>query len=108
VQHFEGYDAEGYSMWFLDYKYPEENTVNFIVMNKVPPPPFPFLLLTLKSALDALLQCAAAPIAMRIQCKEQVSLIVSSSLVINYRRTSISGTTFSGNKCLSGTSFHAI
>jgi hypothetical protein len=24
-----------------------------------------------------------------------------------YRRTSISGTTFSGKKCLSGTSFHA-
>jgi elongation factor 1-gamma len=34
-EHFEGYDPEGYSLWFLDYKYPEENTVNFIVMNKV-------------------------------------------------------------------------
>ncbi|KAK9796239.1 hypothetical protein WJX73_009454 [Symbiochloris irregularis] len=34
-EHFEGYDPEGYSMWFCDYKYPEENTVNFIVMNKV-------------------------------------------------------------------------
>lgn len=34
-QHFEGYDPEGFSMWFSDYKYPEENTVNFIVMNKV-------------------------------------------------------------------------
>jgi hypothetical protein len=27
---------------------------------------------------------------------------------LNYRRTSISGTTFSGKKCLSGTIFHAI
>jgi hypothetical protein len=27
---------------------------------------------------------------------------------VEYRRTSISGTTFSGRKCLSGTSFHAI
>ena len=35
LQHFEGWDAEGYSMWFCKYKYPEENTVNFIVMNKV-------------------------------------------------------------------------
>ena len=35
MQHFEGYDPEGFSIWFLDYKYPEENTVNFIVMNKV-------------------------------------------------------------------------
>lgn len=34
-EHFEGYDPEGFSIWFLDYKYPEENTVNFIVMNKV-------------------------------------------------------------------------
>lgn len=34
-EHFEGYDPEGFSMWFSDYKYPEENTVNFIVMNKV-------------------------------------------------------------------------
>ena len=35
MQHFEGYDPEGFSMWWCDYKYPEENTVNFIVMNKV-------------------------------------------------------------------------
>lgn len=35
VQHFEGFDPEGYSLWFCDYKYPEENTVNYIVMNKV-------------------------------------------------------------------------
>lgn len=34
MQHFEGYDAEGFSFWFCDYKYNEENTVNFIVMNK--------------------------------------------------------------------------
>ncbi|CAL5228071.1 g11139 [Coccomyxa viridis] len=31
----EGFDPEGYSLCFCDYKYPEENTVNFIVMNKV-------------------------------------------------------------------------
>ena len=37
MQHFEGFDPEGYSIYFVDYKYPEENTVNFIVMNKVPP-----------------------------------------------------------------------
>ena len=36
MQHFEGFDPEGYSIYFVDYKYPEENTVNFIVMNKVP------------------------------------------------------------------------
>ena len=35
MQHFEGFDPEGFSIWFVDYKYPEENTVNFIVMNKV-------------------------------------------------------------------------
>ncbi len=35
VQHFEGFDPEGFSLWFCDYKYPEENTVNYIVMNKV-------------------------------------------------------------------------
>ncbi|CAL8463238.1 g2772 [Coccomyxa elongata] len=34
-EHFEGFDPEGYSIWFCEYKYPEENTVNFIVMNKV-------------------------------------------------------------------------
>lgn len=35
AQHFVGYDPEGYSMWFCDYKYTDENTVNFVVMNKV-------------------------------------------------------------------------
>ncbi|KAK9908313.1 hypothetical protein WJX75_005835 [Coccomyxa subellipsoidea] len=34
-EHFEGFDPEGFSIWFCEYKYPEENTVNFIVMNKV-------------------------------------------------------------------------
>lgn len=32
---FVGFDAAGYSFWFCDYKYDDENTVNFIVMNKV-------------------------------------------------------------------------
>merc|ERR1712176_970389 len=32
---FSGFDPEGYSLWFCDYKYNEENTVNFMVMNKV-------------------------------------------------------------------------
>ena len=36
MQHFVGYDPEGYSMWFCDYKYTDENTVNYVVMNKVP------------------------------------------------------------------------
>lgn len=35
MQHFVGYDPEGYSMWACDFKYNEENTVNFVVMNKV-------------------------------------------------------------------------
>ena len=35
VQHFEGYDPEGFSMWMCDYKYNDENTVNYVVMNKV-------------------------------------------------------------------------
>jgi len=35
VQHFEGYDPEGFSMWLCDYKYNDENTVNYVVMNKV-------------------------------------------------------------------------
>ncbi|XP_057523011.1 elongation factor 1-gamma 2-like [Amaranthus tricolor] len=29
------YDPEGYSLWFCDYKYNEENTVSFVTMNKV-------------------------------------------------------------------------
>ena len=38
LQHFEGYDPEGFSMWMCDYKYNDENTVNYVVMNKVSPP----------------------------------------------------------------------
>ncbi|CAM0910227.1 unnamed protein product [Alopecurus aequalis] len=29
------YDLEGYSLWFCEYKYQEENTVSFMTMNKV-------------------------------------------------------------------------
>lgn len=29
------YDPEGYSLWFCDYKYNEENTVSFVTLNKV-------------------------------------------------------------------------
>ncbi|CAI7898629.1 unnamed protein product [Closterium sp. NIES-53] len=29
------YDPEGYSLWFCDYKYNEENTVRFVTLNKV-------------------------------------------------------------------------
>ena len=29
------YDPEGYSLWFCDYKFNEENTVTFVTMNKV-------------------------------------------------------------------------
>ncbi|XP_021729521.1 elongation factor 1-gamma 2-like [Chenopodium quinoa] len=29
------YDPEGYSLWFCDYKYNDENTVCFVTMNKV-------------------------------------------------------------------------
>ncbi|CAH9108505.1 unnamed protein product [Cuscuta europaea] len=29
------YDPEGYSLWFCDYKYNEENNVSFVTMNKV-------------------------------------------------------------------------
>ena len=35
LQVFPGFDKEGYSWWFANYKYDDENTVNFIVMNKV-------------------------------------------------------------------------
>ncbi|KAL2624408.1 hypothetical protein R1flu_008653 [Riccia fluitans] len=31
----EMYDPEGYSLWFCDYKYNEENTVSYVTMNKV-------------------------------------------------------------------------
>ncbi len=49
VQHFEGYDPEGFSMWLCDYKYNDENTVNYVVMNKV-------------SACRALQACAESPL----------------------------------------------
>ncbi|RWV79757.1 hypothetical protein GW17_00059060 [Ensete ventricosum] len=29
------YDPKGYSLWFCDYKYNEENTVSFMTLNKV-------------------------------------------------------------------------
>ncbi|XVF68281.1 hypothetical protein PTKIN_Ptkin10aG0192400 [Pterospermum kingtungense] len=29
------YDPEGYSLWFCNYKYDEENTVSFVTLNKV-------------------------------------------------------------------------
>lgn len=29
------YDSEGYSLWFCDYKYNDENTVSFVTLNKV-------------------------------------------------------------------------
>ena len=29
------YDPEGYSLWFYDYKYNDENTVCFVMLNKV-------------------------------------------------------------------------
>jgi elongation factor 1-gamma len=29
------YDPEGYSLWFCEYKYQEENTVSYVTMNKV-------------------------------------------------------------------------
>ncbi|CAL0300764.1 unnamed protein product [Lupinus luteus] len=29
------YDAEGYSLWFCDYKYQDENSVSFVTLNKV-------------------------------------------------------------------------
>ncbi|EFJ14564.1 hypothetical protein SELMODRAFT_156635 [Selaginella moellendorffii] len=32
---WEMYDPEGYSLWFCDYKYNDENTVPFVTMNKV-------------------------------------------------------------------------
>eukprot|EP00210_Caulerpa_lentillifera_P007411 g7082.t1 len=32
---FPGMDLDGYSFWFADYKYDVENTVDFMVMNKV-------------------------------------------------------------------------
>ena len=32
---WEMYDPEGYSLWFCDYKYQEENTVSYVTLNKV-------------------------------------------------------------------------
>lgn len=32
---WEMYDPEGYSLWFCEYKYNEENTVSFVTLNKV-------------------------------------------------------------------------
>ncbi|KAJ3674818.1 hypothetical protein LUZ60_005434 [Juncus effusus] len=32
---WEMFDAEGYSLWFCDYKYQDENTVSFVTLNKV-------------------------------------------------------------------------
>jgi elongation factor 1-gamma len=32
---FPGFDPAGFSLWFCDYKYTDENTVNYVVMNKV-------------------------------------------------------------------------
>ncbi|KAK8942642.1 putative elongation factor 1-gamma 1 [Platanthera zijinensis] len=29
------YDPEGYSLWFCDYEYNEENMVSFVTLNKV-------------------------------------------------------------------------
>ncbi|ONK73018.1 uncharacterized protein A4U43_C04F26200 [Asparagus officinalis] len=29
------YDPEGYSLWFCEYKYNEENNVSFVTLNKV-------------------------------------------------------------------------
>ena len=29
------FDPEGYSLWFCDYKYNDENTVSFVTLNKV-------------------------------------------------------------------------
>jgi elongation factor 1-gamma len=29
------HDPEGYSLWFCDHKYNDENTVYFVTMNKV-------------------------------------------------------------------------
>ncbi|MFS7919816.1 putative elongation factor 1B gamma, elongation factor EF1B gamma domain superfamily [Helianthus anomalus] len=32
---WEMFDPEGYSLWFCNYKYNDENTVSFVTMNKV-------------------------------------------------------------------------
>ncbi|CAI7847488.1 unnamed protein product, partial [Closterium sp. NIES-53] len=32
---WEMFDAEGYSLWFCDYKFNDENTVKFVTLNKV-------------------------------------------------------------------------
>ena len=32
-EHFEGFDAEGFSLWYIEHKYPEEQTVAFKALN---------------------------------------------------------------------------
>ena len=34
-EHFEGFDPEGFSVWFVEHKYPEEQTVQFKALNAV-------------------------------------------------------------------------
>lgn len=34
-EHFEGFDAEGYSIWLIEHKYPEEQKVQFRALNAV-------------------------------------------------------------------------
>ncbi|CAH9109244.1 unnamed protein product [Cuscuta europaea] len=35
IKGWDMYDPEGYSLWFCDYKYNDENTVSFVTLNKV-------------------------------------------------------------------------
>jgi len=34
-EHFEGFDAEGYSLWFIEHMFPEEQTVQYRALNAV-------------------------------------------------------------------------
>jgi elongation factor 1-gamma len=34
-EHFEGFDVEGYSIWFIEHMYPEEQTVQYKALNAV-------------------------------------------------------------------------
>jgi Elongation factor 1 gamma, conserved domain len=34
-EHFEGFDSEGYSLWFIEHKYPEEQKVQYRALNAV-------------------------------------------------------------------------
>jgi hypothetical protein len=61
-------------------------------------------LLGVSPGRDPLLAAALAKLS--ISERHRHPCVISSSS--SYRRTSISGTTFSGKKCLSGTIFHAI